>query len=197
MTTIVVVKKNGYNAIAADTMATLGDIKQPADLIENHQKILRVGASYVGITGHCAHQNVMQDYFSKAKQTPKFENPQSIFAFFRAFHAKLKDYYYINPKEEDDDEYESSQIHCLIANPYGVFGVYSFREVESYAKFFSFGSGREFALGALEAIYDRYDSAEEIARVAVETAAKYDNRTGLPVLSYEIRQKSGRGKVKR
>jgi len=34
----------------------------------------------------------------------------------------------VHPKEEEDDPYESSQITALIANPAGIFGIYSYRD---------------------------------------------------------------------
>lgn len=193
MTTIVVARKNGQIAIAADTMSTLGDTRQTSDLIENHSKILKVGSSYIGITGHCAHYDVMSHIFRTIKKVPAFDSPDSIYAFFRGMHQKLKDYYYVNPKEDDDDEYESSQISCMIANPHGIFGVYTFREVESYTKYYSFGSGYQFALGALHVAYDAFDTAEEIAKIGVEAAAKFDSRTGLPLICYTLKEKARRG----
>ena len=57
------------------------------------------------------------------------------------------------PKEEEDDPYESTQITALIANEHGIFGVYSMREVFEYTRFWAVGSGREFALGAMHALY--------------------------------------------
>ncbi|MEN6624659.1 MAG: MFS transporter [Candidatus Sumerlaeia bacterium] len=192
MTTIVVARKNGQIAIAADTMSSLGDTRQSADLVLNHNKILKVGTSYIGITGHCAHHDVMQHLFGNMKKIPEFDTPQSIFAFFRGLHQKLKDYYYINTEEEEDDEYESSQIMCMIANPHGIFGVYTFREVESYSKYYAFGSGYQFALGALHVAYDALDSAEEIAKLGVETAAKFDKGTGLPLTCYTLKEKARR-----
>ena len=60
-----------------------------------------------------------------------------------------KEQHFLNPKEEEDDPYESTQITALIANANGIFGVYSMREVFEYNHFWAVGSGREFALGAM------------------------------------------------
>ena len=51
MTTIAVVRKNGHAAIAADTMTKWGTGKETAEYIINHSKILKVGGSYIGVTG--------------------------------------------------------------------------------------------------------------------------------------------------
>lgn len=190
MSTIVAVKKNGLIAIAADTLSCYGSTRQPADQRENYDKILKVGSSYIAIVGHCANYQVLEDLFSRLKKKPELDSPQSIFAFFRGIHKKLKDYYYVNPKESENDEYESSQIECLIANRHGIFGVYSLREVEKYTKYYAFGSGYEYALGAMKVAYDHYDTAKEIARIGVEVAANYDKSTGLPLTCYVIKEKA-------
>src|SRR3954462_9133064 len=46
MTTIAVVRKNGYAAIAADTMTKWGTGKETASYIVNHGKIFQVGNTY-------------------------------------------------------------------------------------------------------------------------------------------------------
>jgi ATP-dependent protease HslVU (ClpYQ) peptidase subunit len=67
----------------------------------------------------------------------------------------LKEEAFLNPKEEDDDPYESSQMTVMIANPSGIFAVYSMREVFEFDRFWAIGSGRSFALGAMYAQYER------------------------------------------
>ena len=75
----------------------------------------------------------------------------------------------------------NGQIDALICNPKGIFGVYSLREVSEYTKFWAIGSGSEFALGAMHALYDRLDSAEEIAKAGVEAGAEFNNASSLPM----------------
>ena len=59
---------------------------------------------------------------------------------------------------------ESTHITALIANPTGIYGIYSMREVFRGFKLPGpQGSGREYALGAMNALYDRLDSAEAVA----------------------------------
>ena len=77
----------------------------------------------------------------------------AIFETFRKLHPILKEQHFLNPKEEEDDPYESTQMTALIANEHGIFGVYSMREVFEYSRFWAVGSGREFALGAMHAEY--------------------------------------------
>jgi hypothetical protein len=50
MTTIVAVKKNGYATIAADTLSLWGNMKESAEHIVNHEKILKFQDNYLGFT---------------------------------------------------------------------------------------------------------------------------------------------------
>ena len=101
-------------------------------------------------------------------------------------HPILKDEYYLNPKDEEDDPYESSRIDTLIVNPHGIFAVYALREVFEYSRFWAVGSGGDIALGAMYALYDRLESAEEIAKSGIEAGATFNNATALPLTSYVI-----------
>jgi ATP-dependent protease HslVU (ClpYQ) peptidase subunit len=101
----------------------------------------------------------------------------------------LKEKYFLNTKEDDDDPYESSQLTSLIANPYGIFGVYSYREVFCFERFWGIGSGRSFALGAMHAAYTRVDSAREVAQAGVEAGAEFDKSSAAPfrVISFAMK----------
>ena len=72
-------------------------------------------------------------------------------------------------------------------NSKGIFGVYSLREVSEYHKFWAIGSGSEFALGAMHVLYDRLDSAQEIAEAAVEAGCEFNTASGLPI-SFQVMQ---------
>lgn len=79
----------------------------------------------------------------------------------------------------------------LIANPRGIFGVAEHRTVQEFSRFYAYGSGSDYALGALYALYDQPGlGAEDIARRAIEAAAEFDDGTGLPVLSHSLRLSS-------
>ena len=96
-------------------------------------------------------------------------------------HAILKERYFLQSGEDKDDDIESSQMDVLIANPRGIFGVAEHRSVQEFSRFYAYGSGSELAMGALFALYPSQLSAEQIARRAIEAAAEFDDRTGLPV----------------
>lgn len=164
MTTIVVVRKGRSVAIAADTMTKWGAAKETAAYVANNGKLLQVGDTWLGLTGNATFKTILRDYFGKPKVRARFDSPL-----------------------------ESTRFDALVANPHGIFGVVAHRTVQEFTRYYAFGSGSTYAMGALHALYDdpKLD-AEALARRAVETAAELDDATGLPLQSQRIRIKSAR-----
>lgn len=181
MSTIVVVRKNDKVCIAADSLTTFGDLRMGSAYDRDYDKLQSYDGGYFGIVGSAAHALVMESVLSDDKLEIDFNSRLGIFETFRALHPVLKEHYFLNSKDEEDDPYEATHIDALICNPKGIFGVYSLREVSEYHKFWAIGSGSEFALGAMHALYDRLDSAEEIARAGVEAGAEFNTATALPI----------------
>jgi ATP-dependent protease HslVU (ClpYQ) peptidase subunit len=186
MTTIVAVVKNGYAAIAADTLTTFGNTRLHASLDASHDKILHIGNSYVGVCGSAAHHLVLSSLLGKSPEV-LLNSKAAIFETFRKLHPILKEECFLNPKEDEEDPYESSQITALIANSSGIFAIYSMREVFEYTQFWAIGSGHEFALGAMRQAYARCDDATEIARAGVETGIDFDKNSDLPITMYAVK----------
>jgi ATP-dependent HslUV protease, peptidase subunit HslV len=183
MTTIVVVKKAGQAVIAGDSLTTFGSTRLGSAHDAAPEKILRHNGTFFGIAGSAAHQMVLESILTnheKAKEF-RFHGRHEIYESFRKMHPILKDEAYLNPKEEDDDPYESSQLTALVANSSGIFGVYSMREVFEFDRFWAIGSGRDFALGAMYAVYNQKLSAKAIAEIGVKAGCEYDTGTGLPM----------------
>jgi len=187
MSTIVAVLKNKVACIAADSLTSFGDTRQAADYVTDYDKILPFAANnYIGIVGSAAHHLVMQNLLQKHADKIDFSNRFSIFESMRQVHPILKDEYFLNSKDEDDDSYESSRVDALIINPGGIFGLYSLREVDQYSRFWAIGSGAEFALGAMKVAYDLFDDAAAIARAGIEAGACFDCGSALPMTSYSL-----------
>lgn len=192
MTTIAVVRKNGYAAIAADTMTKWGSGRETAEYIVNHDKIFSVGNTYLGVTGNATFQAILRDYFSRPRVYARFESPLEIFKTWQKMHGVLKQEYYLVAGHGEDDAIESSRMDVLIANARGIFGVAAHRTVQEFSKFYAFGSGGDVALGAMYATYDDPKrSAEDIARGGVVGAAEFDDSTGVPVISYAVKLRRG------
>ncbi len=186
MTTLVIVKKNGVAAIAADTLTTFGSTKLAGPYKAEHQKILKIGRNLIGVCGSSAHPLALASLLGREKKLD-LSSRQAVFETFRRLHPVLKEEYFLNPKEEDDDPYESSQFEALIANKSGIYSVHSYREVFAYERFWAAGSGFRFALGAAHALYDRLDSAVDIARAAVLAGCEFDNSSAAPVIAHQIK----------
>lgn len=188
MTTCVVVKKNKQIAIAADSLVTFGDTRL-SNAYEANTKIFKVGDSYITLAGTAAHFPVMRKLLTEMEQECKLSNRDEVFDTYSKVHEILKEKYFLNTKEDEDDPYESSQITSLIANPYGIFGVYSYREVFSFDRFWGIGSGRNFALGAMYAAYERAKDAKELAEIGVLAGAEFDKSTSGPFQIISIAMK--------
>ena len=187
MSTIVTVLKNNRACIAADSLTSFGDTLQAAEFVADYEKIIPFGEkNYIGIVGSAAHHLVMQNLLHKHADKVDFSDRFRIFESMRQLHPILKEEYFLNSKDEDDDSYESSRVDGLIMNPNGIFGLYSLREVDQYKRFWTVGSGAEFALGAMQVAYDLMDDAQAIARAGIEAGACFDNGSALPMTSYCI-----------
>lgn len=190
MTVIVVTKKSGYVAIAADTLTKWGYRKEPAEYVVNHEKILKVGSSYVGMAGSATGDLALRDYFSKSGAKANFGSVEEIFRVWNRVHRALKENYFLNAEEKDERAFESSHVDVLIANYQGIFGVSSYRMVQEFSRFYAYGSGSEYAMGAMYAVYENAEmTAESIARIGVQAAAEFDENTGLPITSYVVKQR--------
>jgi len=185
VSTIVAVLKNDIVCIAADSLTSFGDTRQPAEFVTDYDKILPAGAdTYIGIVGSAAHHLVMQNLLQKHADKIDFSDRINIFESMRQLHPILKEEYFLNSKEEDDDSYESSRVDALIVNRSGIFGLYSLREVDQYSRFWAVGSGAAFALGAMMVAYDQFDDAAAIARAGIDAGTCFDCSSAMPMTSY-------------
>jgi ATP-dependent HslUV protease subunit HslV len=185
MTTIVVVRKGGTAVIAADSLTTFGTTRLAPAYDRHPQKITTYGDSLIGVAGSAAHQLVLENLLAR---TPNlgFHGKAAIYESFRKLHPVLKDEAFLNPKEEEDDPYESSQMTVMLANPSGIFAVYSMREVFEFDRFWAIGSGRDFALGAMYTLYAGDRSAAAIAEAGVMAGAEFDTGTSMPITLHEV-----------
>jgi ATP-dependent HslUV protease subunit HslV len=182
MTTLVVVRKDRSVAIAADTMTKWGSGKESADYVANHGKLLQVGDNWLALTGNATFKTILADYFSRPRVKPRFDSPMAIFRTWQTLHTALKNDYHLLPGGHDDEALESTRFDALIANKHGIFGVVAHRTVQEFSRYYAFGSGSNYAMGALYALHgQRGLDAETLARRAVEAAAEFDDATGLPI----------------
>ncbi|MEO7337828.1 MAG: MFS transporter [Caldimonas sp.] len=190
MTTVVVVRKGGAVAIAADTLVTFGDTRLGHGY-EANQKLFQVGDSWIGLAGTTAHFPVLRRALASLPADElKLHSRDEVFDTFLRLHPKLKEHFFLNTKEEDADPYESSQFTALVANHAGIFGVYSYREVFEFDRFWGIGTGRAFALGAMYASYGKAKSALELAELGVRAGCEFDKNSGGPINGHSLKLKS-------
>ena len=190
MSTIVAVIKNSVACIAADSLTSFGDVRQSAQFVTDSDKVIQFEqdnkTNFLGIVGSAAHHLVMQDLIEAHADKIDFSSRMKIFQSFKQIHPILKEEYFLNSKEEEDDAYESSRVDGLIVNSSGIYGLYSLREVEQYSQFWAVGSGSEFALGAMHSVYDQLESAEDIAKVGISAGTTFDTASSMPLKSYSV-----------
>ena len=194
MTTVVVVKKNGQVAIAADTLVTFGDTRL-SNRFEANSKLFKVdttaGPSYVGIAGTVAHFPVLRKaMLALPKKELLLGSKDEVFDTFTKLHPMLKETFFLQTKEDDNDPYESSQFSVVVANATGIYGLYSYREVFEFNEFWGIGSGRSFALGAMYVAWDKAKTAREIASIGVQAGCEFDKSSGGPIEVFTLKLKN-------
>ena len=185
MTTVVAVRKGGQVVMAADSLVTFGDTRL-SHRAEANQKLFMVndagGQSIFAVAGAAAHFLVLQHALAaQSAEALRFGSKDEIFRTFTLLHPVLKDSFFLQAKEDEHEPYESSQFTMLLANASGIYGIYSYREVFEFKQFWSIGSGRSFALGAMHAVYDKARSARDVAEAGVAAACEFDRNSAGPV----------------
>ncbi|UUZ70832.1 MFS transporter [Polaromonas sp. P1(28)-8] len=197
MTTLVVVKKAGQIAIAADSLVTFGDTSL-THRFEANSKIFKVdapvvGTSYIGMAGTVAHFPALRKAMSAlAKEDLKLGSRDEVFDTFIKLHPLLKDTFFLQTKEDDNDPYESSQFTVVIANASGIYGLYSYREVFEFKEFWGIGSGRSFALGAMHACWDKARTAHEVALAGMNAGCEFDKNSAGPIEVFTLKLKASK-----
>ena len=194
MTTLVIVKKAGQVAIAADALVTFGDTRL-GNRFEDNTKIFRIdtpaGGSYIGMAGTVAHFPVLRMAMAALpKEHLKLGSKDEVFETFTRLHPLLKETFFLQTKEDDNDPYESSQFSVVIANATGIYGLYSYREIFEFKEFWGIGSGRSFALGAMHACWDKAKSAREVALAGVQAGCEFDKNSAAPVAIFTLKLKA-------
>ncbi len=123
MSTIVAVRKGKKAVMASDSLFSQGDIKVSSNVRATSQKIFQVKDALIGFTGWTAMTQIFEDVAEKHPSKISFRSRKHIFKTFLFLHAKLKEDYFIETKERDNQPVESSQWDCVILTPTGIFSV--------------------------------------------------------------------------
>ncbi len=190
MTTIAVVRKGDFVSIAADTQTTLGSRKETAKYIVNNEKIIEHNESFIAVTGWGTFQLSLHDILQKLNKKIQFGSIDEIFKSSQIITKEMKENYFLRPDGEDSDDFETMHGDLLIANPNGIFGLSSYRYAQEFSRFYASGSGSEYALGAMFAIYDSEDkTAEDIVKIGVSSGIEFDDGSDFPINCYTVKLK--------
>lgn len=180
--------KNGEIAIACDTQINFGSLCASHKRIKNCIKYHEVNGSYMGLVGWNAIADIVNHLTQTQRELFNLDSRMAVFETLTRLHAVMKDKYFIEVKEDDENQpVESSQLDAIIINKHGLFEISSYREVNEYNDFWAIGSGRRYALGAMQVLHSMDITATEIVERAAIAAAEFDESCGLPVFSKMIK----------
>lgn len=187
MSIVVAVTKNDRTVMASDSMGFYGSQRVPTDN-SKAIKVRRVGASLLAMTGWSVYDNIIEDTVARGG-APPLGNTNEIFAFFMTLWRELHERYaFVNDQAANKDSpFGDLDASFLIANGGGIFKVASDTNVSHFSKYYAIGSGSDYALGALYALYDTELDAAELASRAVEAAINFDTYCGGEIEVYDVR----------
>jgi ATP-dependent protease HslVU (ClpYQ) peptidase subunit len=188
MTVAVTVLKKKRLVIGADTQMNFGDNRMPSNN-HNASKIFTINGTYVAGSGWGLYDNIIQDLLSdKKNKDHKLNDERSIFKFFNNlyFTAKEKYSYVNNQCNSTNSPFADLDARFLIANRNGIFYVSANMSVHKFERYYAIGSGCDYALGAIHALYDSDFSAKVICQKAISAAIDMDVRCGGQPDLYEI-----------
>ena len=176
MTTITAVKKNNTISICSDSLTLFGCCKESEKYVINNSKIIKNGERYIGYTGHPSIEEIIlgQSY------SPNHCD------FVLQLHKSLNESYFLKSGDAHQSSFQPIPIELLTISPQGIFEVDFQRSLREYKYFSAIGSGEEYAIGAMRALYNTHLSSEQLAIIGVKAAAKFDRKTELPYFSQSI-----------
>lgn len=179
MSIAVAIRKNQHTVIATDSLVSFGSGQIPAS---NYQtdKMLRIGDSIIASTGWALYDNLLTAYTHQLTDTPPLNDEMAIFSFFVEFWKKMKaDGCFVNDQcEEKNSPFVDLDAQFLIVNQHGIFVVASNMNVIKFDEYYAIGSGSDYALGALHALYNEPLDATTIAKRVVNAAISLDTSCG-------------------
>jgi ATP-dependent HslUV protease subunit HslV len=179
MSVIVAVRQTSQIVIAADTQDNFGDLRPPA---ENHEaiKLREVGDAILGSSGWALYDDIFGHYLAKRKNV-RLHDRKAIFDFFVRFWKELhRAYPFVNdqPGKESDSPFANLDATFLVASPAGIFLVSSNMSVSEFRQYYAIGSGGDYAIGAMHALYGELKNPAHIAERAVRAGMAYDSACG-------------------
>lgn len=189
MSIAVAVLKNGRISLATDSQTSFGSSRMPAENLKT-TKTHDIGRAVMATTGWGLYENILDDYLSRYPNT-ELSNRRKIFDFFMGFWKELREHYTLVKEQCDKDDespFGSLDASFLIVNENGIFHVGTDMSVTEFQRYYAIGSGGDFAMGALAAVYDTLEDSAAICERAVHAAIMYDVHCGGPIQMRTLEQ---------
>ncbi len=188
MSIVVVVKKKGNTVMAADSQISFGSSRIPYENLRSEKITVLAGALFSS-AGWGLYDDIIEDYVTNNPEL-HLDDGRSIFHFFMGLWKELHDKYSFVNDQCDDKESPFGDLDSsfLVANRRGLFQVGGDMSVTEFQQYYAIGSGSDYALGALHAVYDQDLGAAEIAERAVAAAIAFDTKCGGDTLIRNINE---------
>jgi len=179
MSIAVAIRNARQIVLGSDTQTSFGSSRVPTDNLKT-TKIHQIGDAYLATTGWGLYENILDDYLARSPNT-KINTKQAIFSFFMAFWKALHEHYPFvkdQPDKEDESPFGSLDASFLAISMQGVFHIGADMSVSSFEKYYAIGSGADYALGAVAALYEDDLDATVLCRKAISAAIDFDVHCG-------------------
>ena len=179
MSIIVAINRNDAVTMASDSLTCFGEGEQtPPDNCRT-RKIIPLGDGFLGGTGWAVYDDIIEHWISN-RTVPPLTTRKEVFAFFLDLWRGMRDGYpFVNDQANSKDTpFTDLDSSFLIGSPGGIFKVSSDLGVTAFQQYAAIGSGAEYALGALDALWNRVTDDEELVRAAVDAACTLDVHCG-------------------
>ena len=194
MSVIAAVRKDRRLVIAADSQDNFGDLRPPPD---NHSamKLRAIDRAWLGCSGWAIYDEILAHYLRKRSTRTQFNTREDVFEFFLKFWRAIRaDYPFVNEQSRSEDKTPFADLDAtfLIASAGGIFLVSSNMSVSSFNQYYAIGSGGDFALGALHALYGDVNDPAVLAQRAIDAAKAYDSGCGGVTVLREVTLRSAK-----
>lgn len=139
------------------------------------------------------YENILDDYLSWRKRI-QLSSKQAVFKFFLGFWDDLHEHYSLVDDQAANEESPFADLdsNFLVVSPGGIFHVTDAMPVLEVDRFYAIGSGKEYAFGALDVLYEQDLDPAALATRAVQTAIRFDSSCGGEIVCDTLKLKRSR-----
>ncbi|MCH2133618.1 MAG: hypothetical protein MK116_07695 [Phycisphaerales bacterium] len=179
MSIIVAIHRHATITMGADTLTCFGDGEQSPQENCQTRKILPMGEAFIGGTGWAVYDDIIEHWMAN-REAPTLDTKSAVFAYFLELWQGMRDGYpFVNDQSNSKDTpFADLDSTFLVAGSGGLFKVSSDLGVTAFNRYAAIGSGAEYAMGAIECLWDRIEDDEALVRAAIEAACRLDVHCG-------------------